>query len=214
MTVTIIGAGNMGRGIGTRAVAGGNDVEVIDRDPEEARKLAEELQAAASNGGTARALEPGGVIGGEVVVLAVYYPSIGDIVDQYQDQLAGKVVVDIANPVDVETFDRLVTPPDGSSAQETAQLLPEARVVKAFNTTFATTLAGGEVAGQQLDVLVAGDDDEAKGKVAELVKAGGLRAVDAGPLQRARELEALGFLHMKVQDSLGSGYASTVKFLS
>jgi predicted dinucleotide-binding enzyme len=66
MRVTIIGAGNMGRGIGTRAVAGGHEVEIVDRDPDEARKLAEEL------GGGAPALEPGAPVGGEVVVFAVY----------------------------------------------------------------------------------------------------------------------------------------------
>jgi predicted dinucleotide-binding enzyme len=103
--VTIVGAGNMGRGIGTRAVAGGNDVEIVDRDPMEAQQLAAEL------GGAATALEAGARFGGQVVVFAVYYPGIKDAVRQYADQLAGKVVVDITNPVDTETWDRLATPP-------------------------------------------------------------------------------------------------------
>ena len=111
MKVTIIGAGNMGRGIGTRAVVGGNDVEIIDRDAAEAQTLAEELQKAATGGASAAAVESGGAISGDIVVLAMYYPSSSEAVEQYAEQLAGKVVVDISNPVDVQTFDRLVTPP-------------------------------------------------------------------------------------------------------
>jgi predicted dinucleotide-binding enzyme len=122
--------------------------------------------------------------------------------------------VDISNPVDFSTFDRLVTPADSSAAEELAKLLPQGTpVVKAFNTTFASTLVDGKVAGQALDVLIAGDDDAANEKVAALVLAGGLRPVDAGPLRRARQLEHLGFLHMAVQDKLDSGYRSTVKLL-
>lgn len=205
MRVTIIGAGNMGRGIGTRMVAGGNEVEVIDVDPGEARALADEL------GGGARPAEE---IGGEVVVLAVYYGSIADVVGAHRDGLAGKVVIDIANPVDVSTFDQVVTPPDTSSAEQTAQLVGDGTpVVKAFNTTFAGTLVAGEVAGQPLDVLIAGDDSAAKQTVASLVEAGGLRPIDVGPLRRARQLEQLGLFHMAIQERVGSGFMSTLKLL-
>ena len=139
---------------------------------------------------SATAIESGGRINGEIVVLAVYYPVVAAVVRQYGEQFAGKVVVDISNPVDFETMDGLVTPGDSSGAEETAKLVPEGTpVVKAFNTTFGNTLVPGEVAGQQLDVLIAGDDDDAKRKVAELVEAGGLRPIDVGPLRRARQLE-------------------------
>src|SRR5437773_7010809 len=92
--VTIVGAGNMGRGIGTRAVAGGHQIEIVDRDQAEAEELASEL------GENATTLEPGASPGGEIIVFAVYYPGIKDAIQQYGDQLAGKVVVDITNPVD------------------------------------------------------------------------------------------------------------------
>ncbi len=209
MKVTIIGCGNMGRAIGTLAVAGGHEVEIVDREPAEAKALADDL------GGSATALDPDAPFGDEVVVFAVYYPGIKDAVRQYADQLAGKVVVDITNPVDAETWDNLATPPGTSSAEEIAQLVPEGTsVVKAFNTTFAGTLSQGQVAGQPLDVFLASDDRGAKEVVSRLVGDGGLRPVDAGPLARAHELEALGFLHMVVQEPLGTGYASTVKVLS
>jgi NADPH-dependent F420 reductase len=206
MKVTIVGAGKMGRAIGTRAVAGGHEVEILDRDPAEAQKLAEEL------GERAAALEPGASFGGDVVVLAVYYPGIKDAARQYADQLAGKVVVDVSNPIDTGTWDRLATPPGSSSAEEVAELVPEGTaVVKAFNTTFGNTLVEGEVAGQQLDVLIAGDDHAAKQKVSQLASDGGLRPLDVGPLARAQQLEQLGFLHISIQEPLGLGFASTLK---
>ncbi|MDQ3891083.1 MAG: NADPH-dependent F420 reductase [Actinomycetota bacterium] len=206
MKVTIVGAGNMGRGIGTRAAAGGHEVEIVDRDPAEAQKLAGEL------GGSAGALEPGAPFGGEVVVFAVYYPGIKDAVREYADRLARKVVVDITNPVDTETWDRLATPPGTSSAEEVQELVPEGTpVMKAFNTTFAATLVAGEVAGQKLDVLIAGDDEEAKGTVSQLVSDAGLRPIDVGPLARAQQLEQLGLLHITLQQPLGLGFGSAVK---
>ena len=209
MKVTIVGAGNMGRGIGTRAVAGGHEVEVVDHDPSEAGALAQEL------GDSASALDPGGPFSGEIVVFALYYPGIKDAVGQYADQLGGKIVVDITNPVDTQTWDKLATAPGSSSAEEVSELVPEGTtVVKAFNTTFAPTLVAGEVGGQPLDVLIAGDHDGAKQKVAQLAEDGGLRPLDVGPLARAQQLEHLGFLHISIQQPLGLGFASTFKLLS
>jgi predicted dinucleotide-binding enzyme len=95
MNVTIIGAGNMGRGIGHRLVAGGHDVTVVDRDPEEAGRLTEELRGAAQGSATVQAAGPGAQLHGEVVILAVYYPGSLEIARELGDRLAGKVVVDI-----------------------------------------------------------------------------------------------------------------------
>jgi 8-hydroxy-5-deazaflavin:NADPH oxidoreductase len=209
MKITIIGAGNMGRAIGTRAVAGGNDVEIIDRNPEDARALADEL------GERATAVEPGGSVGGDIVVLSVYYASVAEAVDQYRDQLAGKVVVEISVPLDWDTMDALVVPADSSAAEETQKLLPGGTpVVKAFNTTFARTLVSGEKNGTPLDVLIAGDDEDAKQKVASLVEGGGMRPIDVGALRRARQLEHAAFLQVSAQEPLGSGFASALKFLT
>jgi predicted dinucleotide-binding enzyme len=147
-------------------------------------------------------------------VLAVPYRAAAAVLDAHRDDLAGAVIVDITNPVDFSTFEPLSLDA-GSAAQEIAGAAPEgAKVVKAFNTTFAGTLAEGAVAGQPLDVFIAGDDDGAKATVKQLVEDGGMRAVDAGPLARARELEALGYLHMALQDPLGTGFSSTVKVLA
>jgi 8-hydroxy-5-deazaflavin:NADPH oxidoreductase len=206
--VTIIGTGNMARGIATRVLAGGNSVQVLGHTAAQAQQLAGDLGAEVTTGAS------GDPIDGDLVVLALWYAAAVPVVQQYGDALAGKTIVDITNPVDVATFDGLVTPAGSSAAEEIAKVAPAgANVVKAFNTTFAGTLASGLVAGQPLDVLVAADDADAKRAVLDLVESSGLRGVDAGPLRRARELEALGFLHMTLQEGLGTGYGSTVKLL-
>jgi hypothetical protein len=214
MQVTVIGAGNMGRGIGHRLVAGGHAVTIVDRDPEEAGRLAEELQGVAAGGATVDAAGSGAELRGEVVVLAVYYPGNLELARDLGDGLAGKVVVDISNPLN-RTFDGLATAPGTSAAEEVAAAVPSGtRVVKAFNTTFAPTLVEGQVAGQPLDVLIAGDDEEAKETVARLVRDGSLRAIDVGPLERAREVEGLGFLGIALQQPLGLNFQSAWKLIS
>jgi 8-hydroxy-5-deazaflavin:NADPH oxidoreductase len=122
-------------------------------------------------------------------------------------------VVDITNPVDTTTYAPL-TIEAGSVAQEIATTVPGARVVNAFNTTFAGTLVDGEVAGQPLDVFIASDDEGAKGAIQQLATDGGLRPIDVGPLALARHLEALGYLNMAIQPSLGTNYGSAIKILA
>jgi 8-hydroxy-5-deazaflavin:NADPH oxidoreductase len=208
MHVTLIGTGNMARGLGSRVLAGGHDLTVVGKDEQRAEAVAADL---GGQGRVGTGVE-GDPIEGEVVVLAVYYPDARAAVEQYADQLAGKVVVDITNPVNA-TFDGLVVPPDGSATNELAGLAPDARFVKAFNTTFAGPLTQGEVDGQPLDVLIAGDDEDAKAQVAALARDGGLNPIDVGPQARARELKATGLLHMAVQNTLGTGFASALKIV-
>jgi 8-hydroxy-5-deazaflavin:NADPH oxidoreductase len=207
MDITVIGTGNMARSIATRALAGGHTVTLLGTTTENAQALAGELS------GDVHAGEVGDPLDGDVVVLAIWYPAVSDVLATYRGQLDDKVVVDITNPIDPEAFEPL-TIEAGSVAQEIAAAVPGAKVVKAFNTTFAGTLIEGQVADQPLDVLIASDDEGAKSAVSQLALDGGLRSIDAGPLVRAHELEALGFLHMALQARLGTNFASTVKILS
>lgn len=207
MDITIIGTGNMARGIATRALGGGHSVTLFGQDADDAPTLAKELDGDVSVG------VAGDPLRGDVVMLAIPYGAVDDVLGRYDGQLDGKTVVDITNPVDFSSFTPLNLDA-GSAAQEIAAKAPGAKVVKAFNTTFAGTLVEGKVAGEPLDVLIASDDENAKGSVKQLVKSGGMRPVDAGPLARAHELEALGFLHMALQEALGTGFGSTVKVLS
>lgn len=211
MNVTIIGAGNMGRGIATRLLSGGHSVTLIDQNEAQATELAKQLQASVKGGATVSTAPSGSALKDEVVVLAVYYPVVAAVIEQYGKQFDGKVVVDITNTLN-DTF----TEPrfdNTSGAEEIAKLLPNSKVVKAFNTTFAGTLVSGQVAGQPLDVLIASDDSAAKALVADLAQSGGLRPVDVGPLRRARQLEGMGFLHITLQGTLGTNWGSAVKFI-
>lgn len=214
MNVTIIGAGNMAKGIGHRMVAGGHSVTVVDRNAENAKNLAAELKAAAKPGVNVGVSDIDSVEPGDVVVLAVWYGVNMEVARKLGSKLAGKIVVDIANPLN-STFDGLATPADSSSAEELAKVVSKgARVVKAFNTTFAGTLLSGSAGGHPLDVFIAGDDLEAKEKVSQLVKDGGMRAIDAGLLNRSRQLEEMQFLHIVLQGNLGTNWMSAIKLVS
>ena len=171
-TVSILGTGNMGPAIASLVEKGGNTAQLLGRNDAD---------------------KP---VTGEIVVLAVPYPAVSEVLTQRDEQLAGRIVVDITNPLNFETFDSFTVPADSSATAEIAAALPNSRVVKAFNTSFAAALASGTVGGHPTTVLIAGDDAEAKSQLAEVVTAGGLRAIDVGSLRRARELEALGFLQI------------------
>ena len=180
-SITIIGAGNMGTAIAGLALAAGSEVQVLTRE-------ATDLDPRVSAGTVGDELK------GDVVVLALPYGAVAEVVDLYADRLDGKVVVDITNPLDFATFDSLVVPDGSSAAAQVQQRVPGARVLKAFNTNFAATLASGQVGPLPTTVLVAGDDADAKAVLAGAVS--GVRVVDAGSLKRAHELEALGFLQL------------------
>ncbi|TQL02380.1 NADPH-dependent F420 reductase [Cellulomonas sp. SLBN-39] len=170
---TIIGTGSMGSAIGGLLAAGGSDVTHVSHDQVGSAPLT-----------------------GDVVVLAIPYPAVDSVLAAYGDQLAGKVVVDITNPLDFSTFDSLVVPAGSSAAAQIQAKLPSSSVLKAFNTNFAATLASKQVGDAPTTVLVAGDDAAAKETLVAAVTAAGVGAVDAGALSRAHELEAIGFLQL------------------
>lgn len=214
MRILIIGTGNMGFGIATRLLAGNHQVTLYNKTPDEAHALAAQLAGSAKGARVAVAANAAEAVpASDVVILAAPYEANVEVARELARPLDGKVVVDISNPLNA-TYDGLVTPPGTSAAETIRDVLPKgAKLVKAFNTTFAGTLVAGEVAGQPLDVFIAGDDDTAKAKVATLVRDGGLNPIDAGALERARQLEALGLLGITLQGRLNSGFMSGWKLL-
>jgi predicted dinucleotide-binding enzyme len=211
--ITIIGTGNMARGIGTRTLAGGHNLTLVEEKPGEGESLAAELRSAARGGASVQAASETALIDGDIVVLAVPYQAVQSVIRKYGDQLAGKVIVDITNPVNFETMTSAVAP-GTSAAEEIAKVAPSgAKVVKAFNTTFAGTLVDGQVAGQQLDVFIAGDDASARETVARFVRDGSLNPIDTGDLMRARQLEAIGLLGMALQSRLNTGFRTAWKLV-
>lgn len=170
MNITIFGKGNMGSAIGKNLESSENRVTYITSQ-DQATNL------------------------GELVILAVPYPALDVIAQQYQDQLTGKVIVDITNPLNFDTWDELVVPDNSSSAELLQTKLPKSKIIKAFNTNFADTLQTGMVGSTATTVLVAGDN-EGKQLLKKALQDSSLVVMDAGKLKRARELEATGFLQM------------------
>lgn len=194
--ISIIGSGKMARGLAMTMLRGNNPVQILGRDGTKTRALVESLGPGAT----------GGIIGaditGAIVFLAIPHNEVHDAVLESGDFLDGRVVVDISNPVDYSTFDRLTVEPGRSAAEETAGMLKgRADVVKAFNTTFPATLEAGKVGAQHLDVFIAGDSEQAKEKVSAVAASGGLRPIDVGPLRRSRELEGIMLVVMGLQVS-------------
>lgn len=186
-SISIIGSGKMSGAIAEVATRSGAGIQIIKR-------------SSASMSAARPGLEYG-VMGdeltGNLVVLAVPYGAYSNVLEHYRDQLSEKVVIDICNPIDLSTYDRLASPADSSTSAELAKLLPEgAAVVKAFNVNLGDTLTSGTNGTTPTTVLYAGDYADAKIEVAALIEAAGMRAVDVGPLTRARELEAMGFLQI------------------
>ncbi|GAA1824650.1 NAD(P)-binding domain-containing protein [Actinomadura chokoriensis] len=188
-TVSIIGLGAMARALATRALAGGNAVEIIGRNAAKAEEVAAALGGATvGTAGTAPA--------GDIVILAVPYASAAAVVGEYGDALHGKVIIDITNSFSAD-FKGLVTPVGSSATQEIAKAAPAgAHVVKAFNTLFATVLGADPADGRRLDVFIAGDDAQAKTRVSEFIESLGMRPLDTGQLPMAQALENAGLLMM------------------
>jgi hypothetical protein len=204
MKIAIVGAGNVGRALATSFSRAGHEVVVTARDLQHARDLAATL-----DGVTAAPSARTAATGADVVVLAVPFASVADVAGQIRSVVNDKPVVDATNRM---SFGATGIEMDTatSNAEELAVLLPEARVIKAFNTLFASNQVAPDLDGITLDGFVAGDDAPAKAAVIELVESMGLNPIDVGPLVRARQLESLAFLNIALQvahaGSWGSGW--------
>lgn len=205
MKITVIGSENMGAALTKQLTRAGHTVRVTARDLARAEAL-----AAAHPGATAAA--PADALGdSEVVVLATYYD---DAVPALRSlgSLAGKVVIDITNPMTADFMD-LAIGHDTSAAEEIAKAFPDATLVKAFNTVFAQVLSdGSEFAdGAVAPVFYASDSAPAKQAIKALVESIGFKPVDAGNLKNARYLEPLGGLNIyfRYGAGLGTGIAPT-----
>lgn len=211
MNITIIGTGKMARGIALRLLDGGHNVTLVGHTPGKAEALVEELGSQGKNGSISVALP--NTLPGDVVILAVPYPAAQTVVHQFIELLPGKILVDITNPVNFQKME-LITQ-DESAAEEIARTAPvSTRVVKAFSTVFARNLLDGKVNGMPLDVFLAGDDAQAKETVTRMVESIGLHPIDTGPLLRARQIEAMEFLHMAIQTSNNLGFKSAIQIVS
>lgn len=198
-SISIIGSGRMSAAIADVAARAGAGIQIVRRSTASSSGDRPDVTYAAL----------GDDLTGDLVVLAVPSAAYPSILDHYRERLRDKVVIDISNPIDFTTYDELTVPSDSSSAAELARILPEgAAVVKAFNVNLGDTLVTSTNGTTRTTVLFAGDYAEAKIAVASLIEDAGLRAVDVGPLSRARELEAMGFLQIVLAALGATSYES------
>ena len=180
--VAIIGKGNVGQAIQKGLQRAGYELKVAGKDPVKVREA---------------------VSWAEVILLAVPYSALDEVIRELGDGIAGKTLVDVTNALtrDLQLALGFTT----SGAEELQKKAPRASVVKAFNTAFAATMSSGQAKGQTITLFAAGDDGAAKEKVLSLGRDLGFDAVDAGPLKNARWLEALGYLNIQLGYTLKMG---------
>jgi predicted dinucleotide-binding enzyme len=198
MDIAIIGAGNVGRALALSMTRAGHHVTLASKDPGHARQVATEVGTAAARSN----LEA--VRGADVVVLAVPFVGTAEqVAGEIREAVAGKTVIDVTNPLRTDYSGLAV---EGSSgAEELQRWLPEAVVVKAFNTIFAANQA---VPGEGTQAFVAADDAAAGQQVMDLAASMGFSPLLAGKLAMARTLEAMAFLNISLNATNGWSWSS------
>ena len=192
-TIAVIGGtGPQGRGLAYRFALAGHEVVIGSRDATRAQEKADEIGAKAATGSLAGATNVDAAAGAEVVVLAVPWDGHGELVSSLAEQLAGKIVISCVNPLGFDENGPFGLVLEESAAQEAQRLVPSARVVGAFHHVAALSLWKTPEALSHEDVLVCGDDPEAKDIVQDLAAVvTGKKGIDAGALRLARQLEPL-----------------------
>lgn len=207
MKITIIGSGNMAQSIGSRLSKTNHDLAIYDRNIDKAQQLAEQLGKGASAHDINDKWE------GDIIILALPYAAIPELLSSHGSELNDKIVVDITNPIDFDTF-QIIPTPGTAGAEEIAKQIPDAKVIKAFNTVFAGVLKQGKIRGEIIDVFIASDYQQAKDQLTQVIIDSGMRAIDAGQLSNARHLEGFMLIHMTAQKQLGTNWLSAIKILS
>jgi NADPH-dependent F420 reductase len=203
--IAIIGVGNFGSAVARACKTAGHSVVLSSRDPTHADKIADELKVAAA-GSNREAVQDT-----DMVVLAVPAKAVAAVLDDIAELIVGKIVVDPTNPA--EEDQEVILRASASLAEAVILLAPGTRVVKAFNTVFASRLNDPVIDGIPLDGFYAGDDPAAKAVVAALLAEMGFRPIDTGELLTARGLELMAFLNITLNARNGWPWQSGWKLL-
>jgi len=194
-TIAIIGAtGNMGSAIARSIAKGPYRLLLKASKQDELDALVNDIQSKNPSAEVESAICPTEASWeADIIILAVPYEAEKNIAPQIKDVASQKIVISIANPLN-QNYDGLVTAPGTSAAEELQKLLPNSKIVKAFNTTFASDFSEPVINGTQVDAFVAGNDEEALQTVSELVATAGFNPIIAGDLSVSRTLENMQLL--------------------
>lgn len=209
MKLGIIGTGKISKALCTALTHKGYRVMVGGRNLNEAKSIAGSMDHFATGGSIANAVHYG-----EIVFLAVPYKAIEEVL-RNTDSFRGKIVVDCSNPVVFGEYPELAIGHTTSAAEQIAKMLPEAKVIKAYNTSIAKQIENGPYFGANDGTMFyCGDDAEAKKSLHKIIAATGFEPVDCGPLHSARLLEPLAVLMMRLAFSEGKGEEIAIKLLT
>jgi len=194
-TIAIIGAtGNMGSAIAKSLANADYRLLLFAHDKEKLDKLNSEIKSINSSADIdcmGCAMEASWEA--DIIIVAVPYAAEKEVAEKIKQVATQKIVISISNPAN-ESFTQMVTAPGTSAAEELQKLLPDSKLVKAFNTTYAVDFTHPIIAGKQVDAFIAGNDEEALETVTEVVAKAGFNPVIAGPLSVSRTLEAMQLL--------------------
>lgn len=188
------GTGPQGKGLGYRFSRGGHQVILGSRSPDKASQAADEINSrTARNPAVSGCTNAKAVEKCDVVLIAIPWDGHAELLEELRQQLAGKIVISCVNPLGFDEQGPYgLEVPEGSAAEQAAALLPDSRVVGAFHHVSAGTLWSEKASAGHEDVLVCGDDQEAKRVTQEIARVvTGRPGVDVGPLRLARQLEPL-----------------------
>jgi NADPH-dependent F420 reductase len=194
-SIAIIGAtGSMGAAISKSLSKANYRLLLKGNDEKKLNKLVGEIRSTNSGADIEAILCPAEASWeADIIILAVPFEAEKEIAGKIREVANQKVVISIANPLN-QTYDGLVTTAGTSAAEELQKLLPDSKVIKAFNTTFAADFSTPVIDGKQVDAFIAGDDEDALESVKELVSTAGFNPVVAGRLSVSRTLESMQLL--------------------
>ena len=188
MDISFVGAGNVARSLGALFSSAGHQVKYGVKNPQGDQLSVEEA-----------------CVFGELVCFAIPFQAMKEVINGNRENLVGKIVVDITNAINLEDWSPLLLGEENSGAEESACLLPESKVVKAFNTIFADVMKPDKMQfeGQKVTAFIASDDEKAAVIVKQLADDAGFKGLVVGPLKNARYLEAMA--HLNISIALGGG---------
>ena len=187
MKISFVGAGKVASSLGGLFGDAGHSVEYGTPNPKGGQKTIAEVCEY-----------------GEVVCFAIPYSAMEEVLKANEETLKGKVVVDITNAINLEDWSPLFLGED-SGGEQTARLLPESKVVKAFNTIFADVMVPGkqEIENKKLSAFIASDSEEGAKVVGQLASEAGFEPLLINGIVNARHLEAMA--HLNISIALGGG---------
>jgi predicted dinucleotide-binding enzyme len=206
VNISIIGTGNVGSALGASLSSAGHQVTFTGRDAQKAATVAASASATSVDS-TADAVRDA-----EVIILAVPFNAVFDVAREIAPVVGGKVVIDTTNALTPD-YSGVATAGGPSVAEQLADILSDAKIVKAFNTVFAGVQASASSMSETPDALYATDDETARTAFAALASSIGFRPVWVGPLVAARELEAVAFLNIRLQLINGGAWNTAVKLI-